>query len=86
MSTPAAFLSYARRDDEHSEGHLSQLRDLLEREMQSITGELDFRIFQDEADVSWGQPWQRRIDESIDGSLLLLVIISPLFFKINSHY
>jgi hypothetical protein len=81
MSTPAAFLSYARLDDEHSEGHLSDLRGLLEREMQSITGDVDFRIFQDQQDVAWGQQWQNRINESIDGSLLLIPIISPLFFK-----
>jgi F-box protein 11 len=81
MSTPAAFLSYARRDDEHSDGHLTELRILLEREVQSITGESSFRIFQDQADVAWGQQWQNRIDGSIDGSLLLIPIISPFFFK-----
>ena len=81
MSTPAAFLSYARLDDENSEGQLSALRDLLEREMQSITGDQGFRIFQDQKDVAWGQQWQSRIDESIDGSLLLIPIISPFFFK-----
>ncbi len=81
MSSPAAFLSYARQDDENSVGHLSELRSLLEREMQSITGDAKFRIFQDQEDVGWGQKWQNRIDESIDGSLILIPIISPFFFK-----
>lgn len=81
MSTPAAFLSYARKDNDNHEGRLDTFRSLLEGEMQGITGDVDFRIFQDHQDVSWGEQWQNRINESIDGSLLLLPIISPLFFK-----
>jgi len=81
MSSSAAFLSYARHDDTNNYGHLSKLRTLLEREMQSITGDVNFRIFQDSTDVGWGQQWQSRINQGIDGSLLLIPIISPMFFN-----
>ena len=79
MSEHAAFLSYARHDN--TDKHLSQLRTLLQQEMQSITGEVDFRIFQDVEDIGWGQQWQRMINNSIDCSSLLVPIISPMFFK-----
>jgi hypothetical protein len=38
-------------------------------------------IFQDRADVAWGQNWQQRIDEALDVATLLLVIITPGFFS-----
>lgn len=81
MTTPASFLSYAKYDDENSAGHLSQLRGALERELQGQLGDQTFRIFQDHEDLAWGQQWKQRIEQSIDGSLLLIPIISPYFFK-----
>ena len=44
------------------------------------TGE-DFLMFQDRADIAWGQNWQRRIEQALDGVTLLLVIITPGFFR-----
>jgi len=77
---PAAFLSYVRFDDEHEDGRLSEFRKRLSGEVRMQTGE-EFPIFQDRNDISWGQNWQKRIDDSIDHSTFLICILTPGFFK-----
>ena len=74
----AAFLSYARLDDEHDAGYLSQLCERLSREVRVQTGR-DFPIFQDKKSIEWGENWKRRIDESIDATTFLIPITSPNF-------
>ena len=44
------------------------------------TGE-EFPIFQDRNDIAWGQNWQQRIDQALDAVTLLLVVITPGFFR-----
>jgi len=77
---PAAFLSYVRFDDEHEDGRLSEFRKRLSGEVRMQTGE-EFPIFQDRNDISWGQNWQKRVDDSIDHSTFLICILTPGFFK-----
>ena len=77
---PAAFMSYARFDDQHDDGQLTQFRERLSAEVRVQTGE-QFPIFQDRNDISWGQNWQKRIDQTLDAVTLLLVIITPGFFR-----
>ncbi len=76
---PAAFMSYVRFNDQHDDGQLSQFRERLAAEVRAQIGE-DFAIFQDRNDITWGQNWQRRIDEALDEVTLLLVIITPSLF------
>jgi parallel beta-helix repeat protein len=76
---PAAFMSYARFNDAHDDGQLSAFRERLAAEVRAQTGR-EFLIFQDRADIAWGQNWQRRIEETLDVVTLLLVIITPAFF------
>jgi parallel beta-helix repeat protein len=78
---PAAFMSYARFNDEHDDGQLTQLRMRLSAEVGVQTGLRDFVIFQDRNDIAWGQNWQSRIDETLDASTLLLAVITPSFFR-----
>lgn len=40
-----------------------------------------FNIFHDRRDVFYGQQWRARIVESLDGSTLLITIITPSFLK-----
>jgi F-box protein 11 len=77
---PAAFMSYARFDDQHDDGQLTAFRERLAAEVRVQTGE-EFVIFQDRADIAWGQNWQQRIDQALDTVTLLLVIITPGFFR-----
>ena len=76
---PAAFMSYARFNDAHDDGQLSAFRERLAAEVRAQTGR-EFVIFQDRADIAWGQNWRQRIEETLDVVTLLLVVITPGFF------
>ena|SRR5215469_9315779 len=69
-SQPAAFVSYARFNDQHDDGWVSQFCDRLGAEVQVQLGE-EFPIFQDRKDIAWGQSWQKRINEALDTVTLL---------------
>jgi len=73
-------MSYARFNDRHDDGQLTAFRERLAAEIQVQTGE-EFLIFQDRADIEWGQNWQHRIDQALDTVTLLLAIITPGFFR-----
>jgi F-box protein 11 len=73
-------MSYVRFNDQHDDGQLTQFRERLSAEVRVQTGE-EFLIFQDRNDIAWGQNWQARIDETLDEVTLLLVIITPSFFR-----
>jgi hypothetical protein len=60
---PAAFMSYARFNDVHDDGQLTALRQRLAAEVRVQTGR-EFVIFQDRADIAWGQNWAERIEET----------------------
>ena len=77
---PAAFMSYARFNDAHDDGQLSAFRERLAAEVRAQTGR-EFVIFQDRADIEWGQNWRQRIEETLDVVTLLLVVITPGFFR-----
>jgi hypothetical protein len=77
---PAAFMTYARFDDQHDDGQLTAFRDRLAAEVRVQTGE-EFLIFEDRDGIAWGQNWQQRIDQALDTVTLLLVIITPGFFR-----
>ena len=77
---PAALMSYARFNDQHDNGRISEFRGLLEGEVEAQTGQ-KFKIFQDRNDIAWGQNWRQRIEEALDEVTLLLVIITPNLFR-----
>jgi parallel beta-helix repeat protein len=79
-SQSAAFMSYVRFNDQHDDGQLTQFRERLAAEIRVQTGD-EFPIFQDRNDIAWGQNWQIRIDETLDAVTLLLVVITPSFFR-----
>ncbi len=76
---PTAFFSYARWDDEHDSGYLSQFRKRLAEEVQAHTGN-EFLIFQDQIDVAWGQDWQQRITDSLNETVFFIPVLTPTFF------
>jgi hypothetical protein len=77
---PAAFMSYVRFNDQQDDGQLTQFRERLSAEVRAQTG-YEFPIFQDRSDIAWGQAWQQRIEQALDGVTLLVVIITPSFFR-----
>lgn len=76
-NAPAAFMSYARRDDDLDDGFLSKLRQRLSAQVQAQTGN-EFSIFQD-LDTKWGQNWESQIDRALDSAIFLIPIITPSF-------
>jgi len=78
MVRPAAFVSYVRSDDKY--GRISAFRENLSDEVCLHIGE-KFPIFQDRTDISWGQNWRRRIEESLNAVTFFIPIITPGFFN-----
>ncbi|HZF13389.1 MAG TPA: right-handed parallel beta-helix repeat-containing protein [Thermoanaerobaculia bacterium] len=78
---PAAFLSYVRFEDQHEEGRITQLKQRLEGEVRVHTGWREFKIFQDRADIHWGQEWKARLDEAIEAVTFFIPILTPLYFR-----
>ena len=74
---PAAFMSYARSDDQGAK--LTAFRERLSDAVKEVRGE-EFPIFQDRDAITWGENWKRRIYDALDTATLLLVIITPGFF------
>jgi F-box protein 11 len=83
MENFAAFFSYVHADDEHDNGRLTWLRQTLEGEVQTITGQ-SFELFQDYEGIHWGQKWEERLNSALDGSTFLIVVVTPRY--LNSKY
>lgn len=49
--------------------------------VQVVTGDRTFNIFQDVDGIEFGQKWQKRLDQAISTSTLLIPIVTPLFFN-----
>lgn len=79
-NSPLAFFSYARYDDAHDDGWLSTFRERLCAEVRLYTGEA-FEIFQDRSDITWGDKWLQRIEQSLDAATLLIPVLTPNFFR-----
>lgn len=77
---PQAFWSYARKDDEHSRGNLTAIRERLEGELRAQLG-TTFNIFQDIKDLPWGAQWQQCLLTSIDDAIFFIPVISPSYFQ-----
>jgi hypothetical protein len=77
---PVGFLSYAHLDDQASDGWISRLREKLALAVSVVIGE-HFEIFQDRADVGWGQHWPDRLDEALRQARFLFPILTPTYFK-----
>ncbi|HPQ67916.1 MAG TPA: right-handed parallel beta-helix repeat-containing protein [bacterium] len=77
---PAAFFSYAHQNDDQDGGRLSTMRERLEKEVIVQSGD-PFVIFQDRRDIEWGKQWRKRIEEGLDASTVLIVVVTPGYLK-----
>ena len=77
----AGFLSYVHADDEYDNGRISRLRQRLELAIRVHSGFREFTVFQDREGIGWGQRWQKVIAESIDHSVVLFPVVTPLYFS-----
>ncbi len=79
MSDVVAFLSYARHDDAHSGGEITELHNRLLAEVRLHFGR-DISIFFDRS-IDWGANWKQAIDDSLGKVAVLLPILTPAFFQ-----
>lgn len=77
---PDAFLSYARLDDEVSDGYISWLREKLEGQVNAEIGKGSFRIFQDTDEIPAGANWTSALEEALAGARFLITVLSPSYF------
>jgi len=78
---PIGFWSYARQDDEASEGRLSGLRAVLRAELQTQYGRESIMLFQDVAAIVPGGEWEAEIRNALNRSTFFIPIITPNFVE-----
>lgn len=77
---PVAFLSYTRIDDQAHDGLISELRNRLEMQVRALTGDRDFRIFQDVDGIKLGEAWEGALERAIETATFFIPILSPSYF------
>ena len=78
---PVGFWSYARQDDELSQGKLSSLRSLLMFELQQQYGRDTIHIFQDVSTIPHGSAWEQEIRGALDKTTFFIAIVTPNFIQ-----
>ena len=74
-----AFFSFTLDDDIDSDGRIIEFGRLLERDIQSLTGNDDFSIFIEHTDHRWGQRLDHVIQGGLEDSAFLIPVISPRY-------
>lgn len=74
------FFSYTRADDDHHQGALSSLRNLLEQELAIQSGER-CQVFQDTKDIKPGERWKERLREGVSEALFFVPIVTPSYLR-----
>jgi len=78
---PIRFWSYARSDDEASNGRLSTLRGLLRAELKLHWGRREVRIWQDLEAIAYGTTWLTEIEQAIAESSFFIPIVTRAFLE-----
>jgi len=76
--TLGAFLSYSRKDDRHDGEFITRFLRLVREEIKQQS-RLEFYIFQDKADINWGDEWASSIDNALAASTFLIPVITPRY-------
>ncbi len=77
----AIFLSYVHADDAAVNGRISQLGHDIEERYKLLTGEDDVHVFVDKNDLRWGEEWQNRIDNQLEGTTIFIPVVTPRYLK-----
>ena len=78
---PIGFWSYARQDDELSDGELTRLRTQVRSALQQQFGRTPIEIFQDTSAIPHGAKWEEEIRHSLFNSSFLIPILTPNFLQ-----
>ncbi|WP_433616707.1 TIR domain-containing protein [Dactylosporangium sp. CA-139114] len=76
--TLGAFLSYSRKDDRHDGEFITRFLRLVREEVKQQS-RLEFYIFQDKADINWGDEWASSIEHALAASTFLIPVITPRY-------
>lgn len=77
---PFGFWSYVRRDDELSDGDISNLRALVEGYLERQTGETA-RIFQDTRAIEHGADWESETREALARANFFIPVLTPNYLR-----
>ncbi len=80
MLKPVGFWSYARQDDDHSDGQLSQLRTIVGKAINLQYGE-ELTLWQDIAAIPFGADWAATIERTIGQVTFFVPIVTPRYVK-----
>jgi hypothetical protein len=80
MLDPVGFWSYARQDDAHSDGQLSQLRAIVGKAIVLQCG-VEVVVWQDVAAIPYGADWAEMIDRTLGQTTFFIPIVTPRFLK-----
>jgi len=80
MLEPVGFWSYARQDDSHSDGQLSQLRAIFGKAIVLQYG-VEVTLWQDISAIPYGADWAETIERTIGQTTFFIPIVTPRFLK-----
>jgi len=78
------FFSYAREDDDDSDGALSKIRDRIQKELRQLLGRRKasgFKVWQDKTAIPHGKLWEQEIRRAVQESVFFVPIITPTAIK-----
>ena len=77
---PAAFLSYAHRDNDEARGGIIDLADQLVCKVEELSGK-QVGIFYDRGGLEWGENWRARVEETLGAVTFLIPVFTPRYFQ-----
>ena len=77
---PVGFWSYARQDDDHSDGQLSQLHTIVRKAINLRHGD-EQTLWQDISAIPYGADWAATIDRTIGQVTFFIPVITPRYLK-----
>ena len=79
--TTYGFWSYARQDNQISDGKLNLLRLRIQAKLQGLVGTSPVDIWQDTSNLQYGDVWHEQITFNINRSSFFIPIITPSFLQ-----
>jgi TIR domain len=73
------FWSYVHADDDADGGRVTPLARDVAAQYEMLTGE-NIDLFLDRDDISWGEEWRKRIDESLSSIAFFIAVLTPCYF------
>jgi hypothetical protein len=73
------FWSYVHADDDADGGRVARLAQDVAAQFEMLTGE-KIDLFLDRDDISWGEDWRNKIDESLSSIAYFIPVLTPRYF------